>query len=264
MKPSRFYIALVALTACSTDPAETAKSQSSGAAAMDYLLTQEYPTTTIQVGLPNGLNASKTTRKTTFDALADLTGRSADSFNAITVDITTDLNADSISTLDDVKAYEDAHRTAYTDGATSVIWMGYMPGSMARDTMDSYTLALAYRGSSIMVFPDNIRKSCESFAETLPDGADPAKACAYIEATTVLHELGHLMGLTDNGIAMVEPHKDEGNGDHCDRSDCIMYAFNNMQSLFERARADLEAGREIALFDANCTADVQAAIRGAE
>ena len=263
MKPSRFYIALVALTACSTDPAEVAKSQSSGAAAMDYLLTQEYPTTTIQVGLPNGLNASKTTRKTTFDALADLTGRSADSFNAITVDITTDLTADSISTLDDVRAYEDAHRTAYTDGETSVIWMGYMPGGMARDTMSRYTLALAYRGSSVVVFPDNIRKSCEAFAEALPSGTDPVKACAYIESSTVLHELGHLMGLTDNGIAMVEPHKDEGNGDHCDQPDCIMYAYNNMQSLFERAQADLDAGRQIALFDTKCRDDVRSAIQGA-
>ena len=62
---------------------------------------------------------------------------------------------------------------------------------------------------------------------------------------------------------MVEPHKDEGNGDHCDQSDCIMYAYNNMQSLFDRTQTDLAAGRDIALFDAKCTADVQAAIHGA-
>ena len=258
MKPPFLLIGFICLTGCSTDPAETAKSQSSGSAAMDYLVTSTYSSTTIQVGLPNGSNASKTTRKTTFDALADLTGRSADSFNASTVDINTDLNADSISTLDDVKAYEDAHRTAYTDGEESVIWMGYMPGSMARDTMDSYTLALAYRGSSIMVFPDNIRKACETLAETLPDGVDRAKACAYIEATTVLHELGHLMGLTDNGTPMVEPHKDEGNGDHCDQSDCIMYAYSNMNSVFNRARVDIEAGRDIALFGPHCFADISA------
>ena len=211
------------------------------------------------MGLPNGLSPSKTTRSTVFDALADLTGRSADSFVAQQVDFTTDLNADSVSTLDDVKAYEDAHRTAYTDGDTSVIWMGYMPGAMARDTMNNYTLALAYRGSSIMVFPDNIRKACEELTLSLPDGADPAKACAYIEASTVLHELGHLMGLTDNGIAMVEPHKDEGNGDHCDQSDCIMYAYNNTTALFDRTIADVQAGRDVALFGPKCTADIQAA-----
>ena len=263
MTLSRFVPMMLASLACSADPAETAKSQSSGDAAMDYLVTKAYSSTTIQVGVPNGLSPSKTTRKTTFGALADLTGRPVDSFEAEMLEFTTDLNQDSVSTLDDVKAYEDAHRTAYTDGDTSVIWMGYMPGGMARDTMGSYTLALAYRGSSIVVFPDNIRKACEELAPSLPDGADPSKACAYIEASTVLHELGHLMGLTGNGIPMVEPHKDEGNGDHCDQSDCIMYAYSNMQSLFDRTQTDLAAGRDIALFDAKCTADVQAAIHAA-
>ena len=129
MMPRIALLSLLGAAACSTvDPAETAKSQASGDAAMDYLVTTSYATTTIQVGVPNGLNPSKTTRKATFDALAELTGRPADSFTAALLDFTTELNEDSVSTLDDVKAYEDAHRTAYTDGDTSAIWMGYMPG----------------------------------------------------------------------------------------------------------------------------------------
>ena len=160
----------------------------------------------------------------------------------------------------EVKAFEAEHRTRFTDEETSAIWVGYLPGSLDRDTTDSYTLALAFRGSSIVVLPDNILKSCEQLALTLPEGVQPMKACAYIEATTVMHELGHLLGLTDNGIPMVEDHKAEGTGDHCDQSDCIMYAYNNTEELFGRVLADVQAGKEIAPFGEQCQADVASAI----
>lgn len=54
-------------------------------------------------------------------------------------------------------------------------------------------------------------------------GGDPK---FQVEQATVVHEIGHALGLVDNGVALHTDHLDEANGKHCDNEDCVMYWAN--------------------------------------
>ncbi|PJZ69758.1 hypothetical protein CH373_11040 [Leptospira perolatii] len=43
------------------------------------------------------------------------------------------------------------------------------------------------------------------------------------EQITVVHELGHALGMVNNGVPMVSSHQDVANGHHCSNSTCGMY-----------------------------------------
>jgi len=49
---------------------------------------------------------------------------------------------------------------------------------------------------------------------------------AFGEQTTFIHEVGHAIGLVNNGVPMTDDHQDEANGAHCVRENCVMYWAN--------------------------------------
>ena len=49
---------------------------------------------------------------------------------------------------------------------------------------------------------------------------------ANIEQATVVHELGHALGLVNNGVDMTSQHQDDEHGKHCTNTDCVMYWLN--------------------------------------
>ena len=50
-----------------------------------------------------------------------------------------------------------------------------------------------------------------------------ATAQRYIEQATVVHELGHAVGLVNNGVPMVTTHEDSAHKHHSTNSNCVMY-----------------------------------------
>jgi len=47
-----------------------------------------------------------------------------------------------------------------------------------------------------------------------------------VEQATVVHEVGHAVGLVDNGVTLHTDHLDEAHGKHCDNTNCVMYWAN--------------------------------------
>ena len=45
----------------------------------------------------------------------------------------------------------------------------------------------------------------------------------YIEQATVVHELGHALGLVNNGVPMVAAHEDAAHAHHSSDTNCVMY-----------------------------------------
>lgn len=84
----------------------------------------------------------------------------------------------------------------------------------------------------------------------LGDGVD-----RFVEQTTMIHELGHALGLVNNGLAMARDHQDEENGAHCDNDACVMFFLNEgFEDAVSFARDALLRGDRI-LFDDDCLAD---------
>ncbi|HEY5927118.1 MAG TPA: hypothetical protein VIV11_35765, partial [Kofleriaceae bacterium] len=84
----------------------------------------------------------------------------------------------------------------------------------------------------------------------------------YVEQSTLIHELAHSIGLTDNGVPMVAPHKDASHGAHCNNQDCVMFWQNDGSADASRfVQQRLLTGSSI-LFDAPCLADVDALTGG--
>ncbi|CAN5291911.1 hypothetical protein BH09BAC1_BH09BAC1_27130 [soil metagenome] len=48
----------------------------------------------------------------------------------------------------------------------------------------------------------------------------------YVEQTTIVHELGHALGLVNSGAPLTSQHQDTDHGAHCINPDCVMFWQN--------------------------------------
>jgi len=46
---------------------------------------------------------------------------------------------------------------------------------------------------------------------------------ALIEQSTIVHEIGHALGLVNNGVRATSAHHDTEHGAHCTNTKCVMY-----------------------------------------
>lgn len=79
----------------------------------------------------------------------------------------------------------------------------------------------------------------------------------YVEQATLIHEMGHAVGLVNNGVSMINPHQDSAHGAHCSNPDCVMYYSNegaaSMMKFAEKAFQNLS----INMFDQHCLDDAR-------
>ncbi len=94
--------------------------------------------------------------------------------------------------------------------------------------------------------------------ETSERDGNPLVA-AFVEQSTLVHELGHAIGLVNNGIALTADHHDAENGAHCTNRDCVMYYRNEgLADLRDFVRRYIRTS-ETVLFGPDCLRDVAAA-----
>lgn len=84
----------------------------------------------------------------------------------------------------------------------------------------------------------------------------------YVEQSTIVHELGHALGLVDNGVAMAAPHRDTQHGPHCNNDACVMYWLNEGATEATQFALQHVLTNNSILFDAACLADVDALTGG--
>ncbi len=94
----------------------------------------------------------------------------------------------------------------------------------------------------------NLTGTPTSLAELVPQ---------YVEQSTLIHEMGHALGLVNNGLTMQTPHQDTANGAHCSDENCVMYYANEgTASLIKFAQARLERF-DLIMFDDKCLNDAR-------
>ena len=123
------------------------------------------------------------------------------------------------------------------------------------------TLALSWGHQHVAVFDEVLENACEEFAgKELAGKGLVERACEETERVVLLHELGHVLGLVNNGVAMVEDHEDPDHEAHDLSEDCIMHHAVEGIELFTQLRGSVEETEPPLDFGEQCRADLAAAM----
>lgn len=111
----------------------------------------------------------------------------------------------------DIEQYDAAHQGVRTGGGTAALHLLFVDGHSDADSSNARVLGSTLTSTSatgkvtrtgpIVIFTQSIRDSC-----TLLSSSPCADATSMWRAVLV-HELGHAIGLVNNGIPMVKPHE---------------------------------------------------------
>ena len=167
---------------------------------------------------------------------------------------------DKVWTFQEQIALSEDHRDVAAPAGTATIHMLYLDGHSEYDQGNLAVLGYAYGGSWIVMFRDNIDRSCSSSSVLgLLAPSVAQEACAMTEGGVLLHEAGHLFGLVNNGTPMQEPHQDTEHGAHDTNEDCLMYWLAETSSATDVVANRYLGGQTgIPPFDAQCLADLSA------
>ena len=156
----------------------------------------------------------------------------------------------------DILALAAAHRDQADDATTETYWVVFLGGQYTDASgpqANVLGVSLGNGTNVIAMFKDAIR-STSSVVQP--------NTSRYVEQTTLIHEIGHAIGLVDNGIAAVTTHRDATHGPHCDDRDCVMYWLNEGASEATSFALRRVLTSDQLVFDAACLADIDQA-RGA-
>lgn len=77
----------------------------------------------------------------------------------------------------------------------------------------------------------------------------------YVEQATVVHEIGHAIGLVNNGVPMVDAHEDPSHSHHTTNTDCVMYWAVKSQEDILSSLANIILTNRLSLFGAESLQD---------
>ena len=143
----------------------------------------------------------------------------------------------------EISEIEDSERTNYNTGDQIAVFALFIDAESAENTSSETVLGTAYRNTSFVIY----EKAIKGFSD---ESLEPDRA--ILETTVLLHEFGHLLGLTNFGSSMQTPHEDAVHSKHCDVENCLMYwAVDSSEGL-----ANLVSGGLVPNLDSQCIADL--------
>lgn len=203
-----------------------------GASAKDILSAQTYTSLEVQVNYMPGFAPSAEVLDHVRNYLVQLTNKPVGiSFfqTSFSQSVTSPM------TLNQVVELEKKVRTNFTRGTVLAIHIMIVDA----EYQTSDILGISYWNTSMCVFGRTIDKF---------SGRPGLVTENQLMITLIEHEMGHLLGLVDQGSPMVTPHK-SNNGAHCNNSSCLMnYVIETSGN----------ASTPIPVLDANCRADLKA------
>ncbi len=139
---------------------------------------------------------------------------------------------------------EDANRNVYNEGNTIGVYFLFINGEHEDDTDNSKTLGVAYRNTSMVIYEETIQELSGGLNEP---------ATHKLENAVINHEMGHNLGLVNNGSSMQTDHQDEQHGKHCDEDNCLMHWTVKTGDVVEKL-----LGGSVPELDVNCRDDLKA------
>jgi hypothetical protein len=148
-------------------------------------------------------------------------------------------------TNQEIVAIEDANRTKYNTANQIAVWALFIDGASASNSGNSFVLGTAYRNTSFVIYQKTIQSLSDSPFE-------PNRS--LFETTTITHEFGHILGLTNLGAPLQSNHEDTAHEKHCNVESCLMYWSAESGS----GVANMISGGSAPKLDAQCLADLKA------
>ncbi len=169
-------------------------------------------------------------------------------------------DTDAVRTFDELATTLEDHAGPDVEGSFAVIHALWTDGRYEGDSDSGTVLGFAWGGNKLVMLADNIDRACAAtLGGPLGAGLDDS-LCEAAEGSVLLHELGHLFGLVNNGLPMVADHQDPDHGHHDANDECLMYWAMETSSVTDRIAATVGLqGPRLKEFDAACKADLAAA-----
>jgi hypothetical protein len=161
-------------------------------------------------------------------------------------------------TGDQILAIAGRHRGQASAGDTASLYVLFVNATFADDSGkrdDVLGVSLGTSGVVAMFKP--------VITGTDPGGKLGQGVVTYVEQSTLVHELGHALGLVNSGIAMTAPHQDTAHGAHCTNEACTMFWTNEGATGAVAFVKQYLGSNSTILFGAECLADADAAARAA-
>jgi predicted Zn-dependent protease len=141
----------------------------------------------------------------------------------------------------------DVQRYSNKDSVKGIVLL-FLNGYLIKDgVIETRVLGLTIDGSAVVaIFKPVISASSSKEAEK-----------NMVEQSTITHEIGHVLGLVNNGVPPTSPHHDQANGSHCSNASCVMYWKNGAGEVVQYID-QFTTGQDITLFGEQCMADLKA------
>lgn len=224
-----------------TDPGEIFSfnhERNPGVSATEFLTDDEFNNLVLQIQYMEG-------HEPTSEALSNLQTFLEERLNKSSITILTpeEIPAEGQSsyTADEVRDLEREHRSEFSEEGTLAAYFIILDGEFATANV----LGIAHFNTSMALFGETIQNASGGVGQ-------PSRE--VIETIVMQHEVGHIIGLVNNGVDMQSDHHDEENGAHCDVEECLMYYAVRTTDFFANI-----FGGNIPELDEFCVADLQAA-----
>ncbi len=240
-------LALVALLAagagCVLEPAESP--------ILDYLRADESSELVIELDAVDGLEPRDLAVEAWLAAVEDVVDKPA----GVRLEPDEVLPGAAQWSFDDLREFEDnASR-----GEVGVVHLLWLDGVYAEEPD---TLGLAWSNRHIAVFAETLERLCvDNGGDQLTGQGLIERACGETERAVLLHEIGHVFGLVNRGLPMVQDHEDPEHEGH-DAEDSVMSWGYDGPALFAHIRGQVLDEEEPLGFGPASLADL-AAVAGA-
>ncbi len=155
------------------------------------------------------------------------------------------------------------HRTQISAGNTAAYYFIWVNGYYSKDGQRNNAVLGVSVGDSgvIAVFKPALQDNLDTLVGPIDSPADKlalAINSRLIEQMVMLHELGHAVGLVNDGLPMSAKHQDDGHGHHCSNPNCLMYWMNSRFNSVRQFVTTHITSDASSVFDDACLADAAA------
>lgn len=182
----------------------------------DLISDSEYSTWVIEIDFVQGQRPTQSALDTLHDRLVQLVHK-----DRIDIIVDDSFGGRGTWTQDALDALHEEVQDERTGGDQVVTHVLFVDGEYESPNV----LGIASGHDRVTVFKQRIQDGCQPFSPNNPLRTPCVDQEARIETAVLVHEFGHILGLVNRGVPMVEDH--EGTGEqgryHSSNEDSVMY-----------------------------------------